>query len=74
MEEGEGAKESGKARVVIKLVARCNGVLTALSICLSDPQERDEVVVQRKEGCPFGTIDRGLTEVRVLKRHSVGEG
>ena len=46
-EEGEGAKGSGRARVEIRLGAWRNWLSTALSICLSDPQERDEAVRRR---------------------------
>jgi hypothetical protein len=58
-----------------------------LSICQSDSQERDEAVAQ--EATHFGPINRGRArtpatgrspsthparEVRVLKRHGMGEG
>jgi hypothetical protein len=44
--EGEGGRRSGKARVVDQTVGMTERASTPLSICLWDPQGRDEAVAQ----------------------------
>src|SRR5213075_1289186 len=59
--EGEGRRRSGKARVVDQTGGMRERVSTLLSICLSDPQRRDEAVAQEgaqnsvKKGVHLGT-------------------
>ena len=61
MEEGEGGRRSGKARVVDQTAGMTERASTPLNICLSDPQGRDETVAQEgvqnsvKKGVYFGT-------------------
>ena len=61
MEEGEGGRRSGKARVADQTAGMTERASTPLSICLSDPQGRDEAVAQEgaqnsvKKGVHFGT-------------------
>ena len=61
MEEGEGERRSGKACVVDRTAGMVEQASTFLSICLSDPQGRDEAVAQEgaqnsvKKGVHFGT-------------------
>jgi hypothetical protein len=57
--EGEGGRRSGKARVADQTAGVTERAPTPSSICLSDPQERDEAVAQEgaqnsvKKGSPF---------------------
>ena len=46
LEEGEGGRRSGKARVADQTAGMTERVSTPLSICLSDPQGRDKAVAQ----------------------------
>jgi hypothetical protein len=60
LEEGEGGRRSGKAHVVYPNCGHAERASTPLSICLSDPQGRDEAVVEGaqnsgKEGVHFWT-------------------
>jgi hypothetical protein len=48
LEEGEGGRRSGKARVVDQTAGMAEGASTPLSICLPDPQGRDEAVAQEE--------------------------
>ena len=60
LEEG-GGRRSGKARVVDQTAGMAERASTPLSICLSDPQGRDEAVAQEeaqnsvKKGVHFWT-------------------
>jgi hypothetical protein len=59
--KGEGGRRSGKARVADQTAGMTERVSTPLSICLSDPQGRDEAAAQEgaqnsvKKGVHFGT-------------------
>jgi hypothetical protein len=61
LEEGEGGRRSWKARVVDQTAGMAGRASTPLSICLSDPQGRDEAVAQKgaqnsvKKGVHFRT-------------------
>ena len=44
--EGEGGRRSGKARVADQTAGMAERASTPSSICLSDPQRRDEAVAQ----------------------------
>jgi hypothetical protein len=46
LEEGEGERRSGKARVTDQTAGMTEQASTPSSICLSDPQRRDEAVAQ----------------------------
>ena len=48
MEEGEGERRSGKACVIDRTAGMVEQASTSLSICLSDPQGRDEAVAQER--------------------------
>jgi hypothetical protein len=60
VEGGEGRRRSGKAHVVDQTAGMTEQASTPLSICLSDPQGRDEAVAQEgaqnsvKKGVHFG--------------------
>ena len=47
--EGEGGRRSGKARIVDQTAGMTERASMPLSICLSDPQGRDEAVAQERE-------------------------
>ena len=57
--EEEGGRRSGKARVADQTAGMTERASTPSSICLSDPQGRDEAVAQEgaqnsvKKGSPF---------------------
>jgi hypothetical protein len=61
LEEGEGGRRNGKARVVDQTADMTKRASTPLSVCLSGPQGRDEAVAQEgaqnsvKKGVHFGT-------------------
>jgi hypothetical protein len=61
LEEGEGERRSGKACVVDRTAGMMERASTSLSICLSDPQGRDEAAAQEgaqnsvKKRVHFGT-------------------
>jgi hypothetical protein len=48
LEEGEGGRRSGKARVADKTAGMTERASTPSSICLSDPQGRDDVVAKEE--------------------------
>jgi hypothetical protein len=49
LEEGEGGRRSGKARIVGQTAGMTERASMPLNICLSDPQGRDEAVAQERE-------------------------
>jgi hypothetical protein len=78
-EEGEGGRRSGKVRVADQTADITERASTPSSICLSDPQGRDEAVAQEgaqnsvKKGVHFGTHKSRLSvhaSHEVLTLHS----
>jgi hypothetical protein len=88
LEEGEGGRRSGKARVADQTAGMTERASTPSSICLSDPQGRDEAVAQEgaqnrvKKGVHFwdpsiegerAREPRGAHPLARCERHGVGE-